>query len=70
MEDSPLESVLGKPNSSIHVGFEMLKRGEADGFVSAGNSGAMMAAAMVILGNLPGVDRPGDRVVGADDRRR
>ena len=49
MDDSPLESLLGKPESSIHVGLEMVKRGEADGFVSAGNSGAMMAAAMAIL---------------------
>jgi len=58
MSDSPIESVLSKPNSSIHVGYELLKRGEVDGFLSAGNSGAMMTAAMVILGNLPGVDRP------------
>jgi phosphate acyltransferase len=58
MDEAPLESVLGKPNSSIHVGFELVKRGEVDGLVGAGNSGAMMAAAMVILGNLPGIDRP------------
>jgi len=58
MDESPLESVLGKPDSSIHVGLEMVKRNAADAFVSAGNSGAMMAAAMAILGNLPGVDRP------------
>jgi glycerol-3-phosphate acyltransferase PlsX len=58
MSDTPLESVLGKPDSSIHVGLDLLKRGAADAFVSAGNSGAVMAAAMVILGNLAGVDRP------------
>src|SRR5579863_7212714 len=58
MDDSPLESVLGKPDSSIHIGLELVKQGRADGFVSAGNSGAMMAAAMAILGTLPGVDRP------------
>ncbi len=58
MEDSPLESILVKPESSLHVSFELLKRGEAEAVVSAGNSGAMMTAAMVILGNLPGVDRP------------
>jgi glycerol-3-phosphate acyltransferase PlsX len=58
MDDSPLESVLGKPESSIHVGLELVKRGAADAFVSAGNSGAVMAAAMAIFGNLPGVDRP------------
>jgi glycerol-3-phosphate acyltransferase PlsX len=58
MDDSPLESVLGKPESSIHVGLELVKRGQADAFVSAGNSGAVMAAAMAIFSNLPGVDRP------------
>ncbi|HJU10481.1 MAG TPA: phosphate acyltransferase PlsX [Candidatus Binataceae bacterium] len=58
MDDPPLESVLTKPESSIHVGLELVKRGKVDGFVSAGNSGAVMATAMAILGNLPGVDRP------------
>jgi len=58
MDESPLASVLGKPESSIHVGLDLVKSGKADGFVSAGNSGAVMAAAMAILGNLPGVDRP------------
>lgn len=58
MDDSPLESVLTKPHSSIHIGMEMVKRGDVHGFVSAGNSGAMMAAAMAILGTLPHVDRP------------
>jgi glycerol-3-phosphate acyltransferase PlsX len=58
MDDSPLESVLNKPDSSIHAGLDLIKQGKADGFVSAGNSGAMMAAAMAILGTLPGVDRP------------
>ena len=58
MEDSPLESVLAKPDSSLHVSFDLLKRGAVEAVVSAGNSGAMMTAAMVILGNLPGVDRP------------
>ncbi len=58
MDDSPLESVVAKPESSIHVGLELVKRGMVDGFVSAGNSGAVMATAMAILGNLPGVDRP------------
>ena len=58
MDDSPLDSVLNKPDSSIHAGLDLVKLGKADGFVSAGNSGAMMAAAMAILGTLPGVDRP------------
>jgi glycerol-3-phosphate acyltransferase PlsX len=58
MDDPPLESVIGKPHSSLHVGLELVKQRRADAFVSAGNSGAMMATAMAILGNLPGVDRP------------
>ena len=58
MDASPLQSVLEQPHSSIHVGLEMVKRGDASAFVSAGNSGAVMAAAMMILGTLPGVDRP------------
>lgn len=58
MDDSPLESLIGKPHSSIHVGLELVKQRRADAFVSAGNSGAMMTTAMAILGNLPGVDRP------------
>ena len=77
MDDSPLESVLTKPHSSIHVGLEMVKRGDASAFVSAGNSGAVMAAAMMILGTLPGVDRPAiaslvpdQRWLRAVDRRR
>src|SRR5277367_1244178 len=56
--DGPLESVLSKPRSSIHVGLDLVKRGEAEAFVSAGNSGAVMTASMMILGNLANVDRP------------
>jgi glycerol-3-phosphate acyltransferase PlsX len=58
MEDSPIESVLGKPESSLHVGYDLLKKGEVGAFVSAGNSGAMLTTGIVILGNLFGVDRP------------
>ncbi len=58
MDDSPLESVLSKPRSSIHVGLDLVKRGDASAFVSAGNSGAVMTASMMILGNLNYVDRP------------
>jgi len=58
MDDSPLESIINKPQSSLHTGFDLVKHQGADAFVSAGNSGAMMAAAMVILGNLGPIDRP------------
>ncbi|HUO03840.1 MAG TPA: phosphate acyltransferase PlsX [Candidatus Binataceae bacterium] len=58
MDESPIESVIAKPHSSIHVGLELVKRGDASAFISAGNSGAVMAAAMMVLGNLSGIDRP------------
>ncbi len=58
MDESPLESAMAKPDSTIHRGLELLRTGAADGFVSAGNSGAVMTAAIVVLGTLPGVDRP------------
>ena len=58
MDEGPMESALGKLQSSIHVGLELVKRGEVSAFVSAGNSGAVMTAAIMILGTLPGVDRP------------
>ena len=58
MDDSPIESLLYKPDSSIHRCFELYKQGEVDALVSAGNSGAVMAAGMAILGTLPGVERP------------
>jgi glycerol-3-phosphate acyltransferase PlsX len=55
MDDGPVEALRRKRDSSIRVGFQLVKSGEADAFVSAGNSGAMMAAAVMLLGNLPGV---------------
>ena len=58
MNDSPVEALRRKRDSSIRVGFNLVKHGTADAFVSAGNSGAVMAAAVLVLGNLPSVDRP------------
>src|SRR6266542_3962164 len=58
MDDSPVEALRRKRDSSIRVGFALVRSGDADAFVSAGNSGAVMAAAVMLLGNLPGVDRP------------
>jgi len=58
MEESPLKGVRGKKDSSIRVAFELVKKGEADAVVSAGNSGATMAAALLVLGRIKGVDRP------------
>lgn len=58
MRDKPLAAVRGKPKSSIRVGIDLHKQGEADAFISAGNTGAVMAASTLVLGLHPGVDRP------------
>jgi glycerol-3-phosphate acyltransferase PlsX len=58
MDDPPLEVVLSKPQSSLHVCYHLLKRGEVDAVISAGNSGAMMTIGITLLGNLAGIDRP------------
>ncbi|MDY6881995.1 MAG: phosphate acyltransferase PlsX [Desulfatiglans sp.] len=58
MDESPLSAVRKKKDSSIRVAFDLAKEGKVDAVVSAGNSGAMMAAATLTLGTLKGVDRP------------
>jgi glycerol-3-phosphate acyltransferase PlsX len=58
MEDSASVAIRRKPNSSIRVAFRMLAAGEASACVSAGNTGAMMAAGMYECGTLPGIARP------------
>lgn len=58
MGEAPTTAVKRKRRSSIHVGLQMLKEGQADAFASAGNTGAIMTAALFILGRLPGVERP------------
>ena len=57
MEDHPAQAFRRKRDSSVHVGQRLVKDGEADGFVSAGNTGAVMTAAKFIMGTLPSVDR-------------
>jgi phosphate acyltransferase len=57
MDESP-SVALRKRDSSMKVAFELMKRGEAQAVVSAGNSGAMMAIGMLVLGALPQVARP------------
>src|SRR5712692_4034507 len=57
MHDSPMQAFRKKRNSSAHVAAKLVREGEADGFVSAGNTGAIMAVAHFILGTLPSVDR-------------
>ena len=63
MGESPMAALRRKKHSSIRIGLELVKRGEADAFVSAGNTGAVMATALVVLGPLPGVERPAIAVV-------
>lgn len=59
MEDSPAEAVRKKRESSLVQGMVALKEGRAEAFVSPGNTGAVMAAALLHLGRLEGIDRPG-----------
>jgi glycerol-3-phosphate acyltransferase PlsX len=63
MGESPSIAVRRKKQSSIRIGLDLVKRGEADAFVSAGNTGAVMAISLVVLGPLPGVERPAIAVV-------
>ncbi|MFL6228891.1 MAG: phosphate acyltransferase PlsX [Pyrinomonadaceae bacterium] len=58
MNDAVATSVRRKRKSSLRVGARLVAEGLADGFVSAGNTGAAMATAKMVLGMLPGVDRP------------
>jgi len=58
MEDSAARAVRNKPNSSLRVASRLVKNGQAQGLVSAGNTGAVMATAKIVQGVVPGVDRP------------
>jgi glycerol-3-phosphate acyltransferase PlsX len=58
MTDKPAAAVRGKPNSSMLVGLRLQADGESDGFVSAGNTGAQMAASMLALRLHAGLKRP------------
>lgn len=58
MDDNPLLALRRKKQSSLCVGLRLLKEGKIDAFVSAGNTGALVSAAKMILGTFPGVMRP------------
>lgn len=58
MEDTPTIAIKHKKDSSMVVGFRMLKEGEGDVFISAGNSGALLTGATLIVGRIKGIDRP------------
>ena len=63
MDDSPAVAVRSKPDASINVMCKMVRDGNADAVISAGNTGACVAAAQLRMRTLPGVDRPGIGVV-------
>ena len=58
MDEKPVQAVRSKKDSSMHVGLRLVRDKKAIGFVTAGNTGAAMATAKMVLGTLPGVDRP------------
>lgn len=58
MSDPPAIAIRQKKDSSLMVAMNLVKRGEASAFVSAGNSGAVMAAALLVLGREEGIERP------------
>jgi phosphate acyltransferase len=58
MDESPSQALRTKKDSSMRVAIDLVKEGEADACVSAGNTGALMAKARFVLRMLPGIDRP------------
>src|SRR5438128_10089556 len=58
MDDKALQAVRAKRDSSMRVGLRLVREGRAAAFITAGNTGAAMATAKMVLGGLPGVDRP------------
>lgn len=58
MHEEPLVGLRRKPKASINVAMDLVKQKRAEAVVSAGHSGAAMAAALLRLGRLPGIDRP------------
>ncbi|MDD5382224.1 MAG: phosphate acyltransferase PlsX [Candidatus Margulisbacteria bacterium] len=58
MNDAPAQAVKQKKDASINVAVALVKDGKADAVVSAGNTGALMAAALFKLGRVPGIERP------------
>ena len=58
MDEHAANAARRKPNSSIHIALKQVKEGSAAAMISAGNSGAVMAAALFVLGRVPGIERP------------
>ena len=58
MDDEPIYAMKNKKKSSMRIAINLVKDGEADACISAGNTGALMATAKFVLKTLPGIDRP------------
>ena len=58
MCEIPTQAIKHKKDSSMVVGFNMLKEGKGDVFISAGNSGALLTGATLLVGRIKGIDRP------------
>ncbi len=58
MDDTPTHAIKGKKDSSMVIGFKLLKEGKGDAFISAGNSGALLTGATLLVGRIKGIDRP------------
>ncbi len=58
MDESPADALRKKKNSSLRFAIDLVRRGEADACVSAGNTGALMATGRFVLKTLPGISRP------------
>ena len=58
MDEQPQSALRGKKDSSMRVGINLVKSGEASACISAGNTGALMATARYVLKTIPGIDRP------------
>lgn len=57
-DDKPVKAIKGKPDSSMVVGLKALRKGEVDAFVSAGNTGALLAGGLLKVGRIKGISRP------------
>jgi len=68
MGESPLKALRKKKDSSIGVAFDLVKKGGADAVISAGNSGATLAAGVLALGRMEGVERPAIASIVPTDR--
>ena len=57
-DDKPVKAIKGKPDSSMVVGLKALRKGDIDAFVSAGNTGALLAGGLLKVGRIKGISRP------------